>query len=107
MDSNRSLARPRSLHSKPTSNPTPIPQVPGNAVNKASVKPVGNPSSAAAPITVNRINAMGQMTKTDQIRVAKQKGYEGDPCPNCQSMTLVRSGACAKCDTCGETSGCG
>ena len=28
-------------------------------------------------------------------------------CPNCQQMTLVRSGACAKCDTCGETSGCG
>ncbi len=107
MDSNRSLVRPRSLHSKPSSNPTPVPQVPGNAVSKSSVKPVGNPSSATAPVMVNRINAMGQMTKTDQIRVAKQKGYEGDPCPNCQSMTLVRSGACAKCDTCGETSGCG
>lgn len=46
-------------------------------------------------------------TKSDLIREARQKGYEGDPCPNCQSLTLVRSGACAKCETCGETSGCG
>lgn len=45
-------------------------------------------------------------TKVNAIIEARMKGYEGNPCPNCQSMTLVRSGACAKCDTCGETSGC-
>lgn len=45
-------------------------------------------------------------TKVSAIIEARMKGYEGNPCPNCQSMTLVRSGACAKCDTCGETSGC-
>ncbi len=44
--------------------------------------------------------------KAEKIRIAKQKGYEGDPCSNCGQLTLVRSGACAKCDTCGETSGC-
>ena len=48
----------------------------------------------------------GPLSTKDRFRIAKQKGYEGDPCPNCQQMTLVRSGACAKCDTCGETSGC-
>ena len=45
-------------------------------------------------------------TKEEKIRQARQKGYEGDPCSACGQLTLVRSGACAKCDTCGETSGC-
>ena len=43
------------------------------------------------------------MTERDQARL---RGYEGDPCSECGSLTLVRSGACMKCDTCGSTSGC-
>jgi ribonucleoside-diphosphate reductase alpha chain len=39
-------------------------------------------------------------------RMARIKGYEGDPCPNCGSLTLVRNGTCMKCDTCGGTTGC-
>jgi ribonucleoside-diphosphate reductase alpha chain len=42
----------------------------------------------------------------DRVKQARQKGYEGDPCPACHQLTMVRSGACMKCDTCGETSGC-
>ena len=42
----------------------------------------------------------------DKISIAKLKGYEGDPCSECGQLTLVRSGACCKCDTCGATSGC-
>ncbi len=42
----------------------------------------------------------------DKIRIARLKGYEGDPCSECGQLTLVRSGACSKCDTCGATSGC-
>ncbi|TVR04028.1 MAG: vitamin B12-dependent ribonucleotide reductase [Deltaproteobacteria bacterium] len=38
--------------------------------------------------------------------VARLKGYEGDPCTECGNFTLVRNGACLKCDTCGATSGC-
>ncbi len=37
---------------------------------------------------------------------AKMKGYEGDPCPDCGAMTLVRNGSCLKCNTCGNTTGC-
>jgi ribonucleoside-diphosphate reductase alpha chain len=40
------------------------------------------------------------------IRVAKMKGYEGDPCPVCGNFTMVRSGTCMRCDTCGSTTGC-
>ena len=42
----------------------------------------------------------------DQIRLARLKGYEGDPCQECGQLTLIRSGACCKCDTCGASSGC-
>jgi ribonucleoside-diphosphate reductase alpha chain len=42
----------------------------------------------------------------DNIRLARLKGYEGDPCNECGQLTLVRSGACCKCDTCGASSGC-
>ena len=41
-----------------------------------------------------------------QVRLARLKGYEGDPCPSCANFTLVRSGTCLKCDTCGSTTGC-
>jgi ribonucleoside-diphosphate reductase alpha chain len=48
----------------------------------------------------------GVAVMTDKIRQARLKGYEGDPCSECGQLTLVRSGACCKCDTCGATSGC-
>ncbi|MBT3979699.1 MAG: vitamin B12-dependent ribonucleotide reductase [Bacteriovoracaceae bacterium] len=38
--------------------------------------------------------------------VAQLKGYVGDPCPECGSLTLVRNGSCLKCDSCGATTGC-
>ena len=41
-----------------------------------------------------------------ELDYLRAQGYEGDPCSACGQLTLVRSGACAKCDTCGETSGC-
>lgn len=41
-----------------------------------------------------------------QIQEARIKGYEGTACPECSSMTLVRNGACLKCETCGGTTGC-
>ncbi|GGB39862.1 vitamin B12-dependent ribonucleotide reductase [Tistrella bauzanensis] len=42
----------------------------------------------------------------EAIRVARMKGFEGDPCGECGNMTLVRNGTCLKCVTCGSTSGC-
>lgn len=45
-------------------------------------------------------------THMDQIREARMKGYEGDPCGECGNFTLVRNGTCLKCNTCGGTTGC-
>ena len=42
----------------------------------------------------------------DSSRAARMKGYEGDPCPVCGHLTLVRNGTCLKCETCGSTTGC-
>jgi ribonucleoside-diphosphate reductase alpha chain len=42
----------------------------------------------------------------DKFQEAKLKGYEGDPCPECGAMTLVRNGSCLKCESCGSTTGC-
>ncbi|HEY0311390.1 MAG TPA: hypothetical protein VGC56_02740, partial [Allosphingosinicella sp.] len=44
--------------------------------------------------------------RIEAIREARARGYEGDPCPECQNLTLVRNGTCLKCDTCGGTTGC-
>lgn len=33
-------------------------------------------------------------------------GFEGDPCPECGTMTMVRNGSCLKCVSCGATTGC-
>jgi ribonucleoside-diphosphate reductase alpha chain len=72
------------------------------------LKPANSEGATATMIPARQTTvAPGGLGKVESIRMAKAKGYEGDPCPNCQQLTLVRSGACAKCDTCGETSGCG
>ena len=41
-----------------------------------------------------------------KVKRAKEAGYTGDICTECQSMTMVRNGTCLKCMTCGSTSGC-
>ncbi len=41
-----------------------------------------------------------------KVRQAIEKGYTGDVCSECQSLTMVRNGTCLKCMTCGSTSGC-
>ncbi len=52
----------------------------------------------------NGASAAGVATTTAVI--AKLKGYEGDACQECGSLTLVRNGTCLKCMTCGAASGC-
>lgn len=37
---------------------------------------------------------------------ARSRGYTGDSCQECGSMSMVRNGTCLKCDVCGATTGC-
>jgi ribonucleoside-diphosphate reductase alpha chain len=100
-----SLAPPRSTHVRPVPGPAapvrpsspPARAANGNLPGKVVPTPVVERATAYPPVA-------GGLD--EQVRLARSKGYEGDPCPNCQSLTLVRSGACMRCDTCGTTTGC-
>jgi ribonucleoside-diphosphate reductase alpha chain len=50
--------------------------------------------------------ALPEESEVLKIAQARIKGYEGDPCPSCGCFTLIRSGTCMKCNTCGGTTGC-
>ena len=77
----------------------------GNGGNGGKSKPNGlSKPSPEGPRVVSASAIPNSIL--ERVKQARQKGYEGDPCPACGSLTMVRSGACMKCDTCGETSGC-
>ncbi len=104
----RRLAVPKSDHVKPGPSETQAKaKSNGNGVKPtsggyAATPAAKNPGPPAAAAT----SSAAGMLLADRIKQARMKGYEGDPCSACGQLTLVRSGACAKCDTCGETSGC-
>jgi ribonucleoside-diphosphate reductase alpha chain len=64
----------------------------------------GNGNGNGKKVAVGR--KLRQKALQERIRLARLKGYEGDPCPECGQLTLIRSGTCCKCDTCGASSGC-
>ncbi|MFC2103550.1 vitamin B12-dependent ribonucleotide reductase [Bacteroidota bacterium] len=53
-----------------------------------------------------KVVANEKVVMNSKVKKARQKGYTGDICQECQSMTMVRNGTCLKCMTCGSTSGC-
>jgi ribonucleoside-diphosphate reductase alpha chain len=74
-------------------------------------EPSGSPN-AAAPAASDEISqrtavtATATLSRTEAINASKAKGYTGNPCSECGQLTMVRNGACEKCDSCGATSGC-
>ena len=72
---------------------------------RADDLPTGDPVNGNGHAPEDAASVATRAT-ADRVRLARLKGYEGDPCTECGQLTLVRSGACAKCDTCGATSGC-
>ncbi|MBO0697499.1 MAG: vitamin B12-dependent ribonucleotide reductase, partial [Zavarzinella sp.] len=104
----RRLAVPKSDHVKPgTPNGQGLSGDGTGGKPKNGAKPVsGGYSATPAAKPAAATSSAAGMLLADRIKQARAKGYEGDPCPSCGQLTLVRSGACAKCDTCGETSGC-
>ncbi|GJQ64447.1 MAG: vitamin B12-dependent ribonucleotide reductase [Melioribacteraceae bacterium] len=78
---------------------TELPKTPvisGNGSN-------GHTKQTAAPVTAERAKVIAHHRK---VQDAVNRGYTGDICPECQSMTMVRNGTCLKCTTCGATTGC-
>ena len=87
--------------------------------SSAGLRAVAPHASAIASFEGNGIAANeANGAKRSQIRmdgpsrsngasIAKMQGYEGDPCGECGNFTLLRSGSCTHCATCGTTSGCG
>jgi ribonucleoside-diphosphate reductase alpha chain len=67
-----------------------------------------NPAAPAPEpmLTHAHVHAGHAKAPVSAYKVAREKGYTGDPCPECGHLTLVRNGACLKCQTCGATTGC-
>lgn len=61
-------------------------------------------ASAPAPAAAGGEAAMPSPTTSRTL--ARMQGYEGDACPECGQFTMVRNGACLKCNSCGATTGC-
>ncbi len=91
----------------PLAAPGPGPLVPiaGGAGPEAPPAPEAAPATAVASPAV-AVRAGAEATAEERARRARQLGYEGDPCPECGQMMMVRSGTCLKCVSCGATSGC-
>jgi ribonucleotide reductase alpha subunit len=73
---------------------------PGQEVPESPTFPNGNGS------ILMTATATATMTKTEAITASKAKGYTGNACSECGQLTMIRNGACEKCDSCGATSGC-
>ena len=72
---------------------------------------IGFDVSGGASKNVTTVASAGAFDETVYERYsaraeARAKGYEGDPCPECGALTLVRNGSCLKCNSCGTTTGC-
>jgi ribonucleotide reductase alpha subunit len=50
--------------------------------------------------------AVATLVRAEAINASRAKGYTGNACSECGQLTMVRNGACEKCDSCGATSGC-
>jgi len=62
----------------------------------------GSPKPQPQPVPVGAVSNEA----AEAWNMARMQGYEGDPCPVCGHLTMVRNGTCLKCLTCGSTTGC-
>jgi ribonucleoside-diphosphate reductase alpha chain len=86
------MFHPVSTHLHPGQQPRPAIAPP-----VAPTLPTGNTGGGTA---------VAVMVRTEAVNASKAKGYTGNACSECGQLTMVRNGACEKCDSCGATSGC-
>ena len=80
-------------------DPNDLAEVHAIAVNQSG----GDIAAGSPPIATGRTSLSQNQASSQK---ARYMGYEGDPCPECGALTLVRNGTCLKCDSCGGTTGC-
>jgi ribonucleoside-diphosphate reductase alpha chain len=66
----------------------------------------GSVTKSATPNVYSRESNSQMIAEQRKRQQAKLKGYEGEACPDCGAMTMLRNGSCLKCDSCGATTGC-
>ncbi|MEO6836468.1 MAG: LAGLIDADG family homing endonuclease, partial [Candidatus Tumulicola sp.] len=89
---------------------------PGQTVPPSTAQPVASAATVAMqPAAPSQLlgsaasssgTATATLAKTHAVSASKAKGYTGNACSECGQLTMVRNGACEKCDSCGATSGC-
>jgi ribonucleoside-diphosphate reductase alpha chain len=79
-----------------------VAEVTSIAVGQGRLSPGMKAAAAAGPSGAGATSSAASVA----VQQARYKGYEGDPCPECGALTLVRNGTCLKCDSCGGTTGC-
>lgn len=101
------------LHTSPATVREVLPAVVGDGagregefVYRADVPAAASGTLILWPDEFRRSKGKPAAAPSLTVTAAKESGYTGDPCTTCGSMRMVRSGACAKCDECGNTSGC-
>ena len=72
----------------------------------ASTAPAPDRPTAAFSPSTGSGTAVATLVRTEAINASRAKGYTGNACLECGQLTMVRNGACEKCDSCGATSGC-
>ena len=76
----------------------------------AVLEPALTAGDAVAPASTSSgastLDASGRPQFRERVLMARQAGFEGDPCSDCGQMMMVRNGTCLKCMNCGATSGC-
>ena len=79
---------------------------PPSAVLESEVAlPAGTPAESVYASAATA-TATASLPVLDRRTMARQRGFEGDPCAECGQMMMVRNGTCLKCMNCGATSGC-
>jgi ribonucleoside-diphosphate reductase alpha chain len=82
---------------------------PGQEPPQASIAAAAHdlPAPRVSPSVSNGSGtSTATLARTEAINASKAKGYTGNACSECGQLTMVRNGACEKCDSCGATSGC-
>ena len=78
-----------------------------DSISKPSASSVGVVRTSGQKRDIQLTLDAAMMDEASRIRqLAREAGFTGDICMNCNGSKMRRNGTCLKCDDCGETTGC-